>query len=154
MTQHTDTFVGEGARRRRERRSRTALAARAAAMLSAGLFLLHGLAHLVGLVDMWGLSGEAVTNTSSLLAGLEAASPAYAALGVAWAAALVLFFVSAAGLVLRRIWWLPTAFTAAGLSLALCVLWYETAGVGLVVNTAILAGLLVWWTAGRARAGR
>jgi hypothetical protein len=118
-------------------------AARAAALLVAGFFVLHGLAHVVGIKDIWGIGAE-VTNTTTYLTALDPHSAGYAALGGVWLAAAVLFVVAAAGLVLRRSWWLPVAFVAAGVSLAVCIIWREAAIVGLVVNVVILAGLAVW----------
>jgi hypothetical protein len=136
MTVHTDTGTKTAARSR-------AVIARAAALLVAGFFVLHALAHLVGLKDIWGI-GAGVSNATTYLTGLDPHSPAYAALGVIWLAACVLFVVAAAGIVLRRGWWLVAAFAAAGVSLAVCVVWKDAAIVGLVVNAVILAGLAVW----------
>jgi hypothetical protein len=126
------------------------VAARAAALLVAGFFVLHALAHLVGLKDIWGLGAE-VSNTTTYLTGVDPHSAAYAALGAVWLAACLLFVGAAAGIVLRRSWWLPVAFAAAALSLAACVLWFDAAIVGLVVNAVILAGLVVWTVIHRAR---
>jgi hypothetical protein len=137
MTVHTDNV-----------RSRS-FVARAAALLVAGFFVLHALAHLVGIKDIWGVGAEA-SNTTTYLTGLDPHSGAYAALGAAWLAACLLFVGAAAGIVLRRSWWLPVAFAAAGLSLAVCVLWFDAAIVGLVVNAVILAALVVWTVARRA----
>ena len=117
--------------------------ARAAALLVAGFFSLHALAHLAGLTDIWGIGAEA-TNSTTYLTGLDPHSAAYVALGVAWLAALVLFVGATAGIVLRRSWWLPLAVAAAALSLVLCVIWLDAAIVGLVVNAVILAGLVLW----------
>ena len=141
MTVHTDTGTRTDARGR-------AVMARAAALLVAGFFVLHALAHLVGLKDIWGI-GAGVSNTTTYLTGLDPHSTAYAALGAIWLAACVLFVVAAAGIVLRRGWWLVAAFAAAGISLGVCVLWRDAAIVGLVVNAAILVGLAVWTVVSR-----
>jgi len=154
MSAHTDTIKpGIGVSPQTpdaDRRSAGGVRARAAALLVAGLFVLHALAHAVGVKDIWGVGVE-VTNTSTLLFGLNPGSPVYAALGVVWVAALALFVGAAAGIVLRRRWWLPLAFAASGVSLALCVLWLEAAIVGLVVNLVILAGLTGVTLGGRRR---
>ena len=65
------------------RRSTGELLARAGALLVALFFVAHGLAHLVGILEIFGLRGEAA-NTSTLVSGLAAGSPAYLALGVVW----------------------------------------------------------------------
>jgi hypothetical protein len=135
--------AGGGAVRRTRGAHRASLLALIASLLAAGFFFLHGLAHAVGLKDIWGLGGE-VANTATYLASLDPHSPLYALLGLAWLAALALFVGAAAGLVLRRRWWLPAALAAAGLSLVLCVVWRDAAVVGLVVDVLILAGLTAW----------
>ena len=113
-------------------------------------FAAHGFAHAVGIGEILGLRGEA-SNTSTLFASLDPSSVAYRALGALWVVALVLFVAAAAGIVLRKSWWLVAAFAAALVSLALCVAWYDAAIVGLVVNVVILAGLVVYTVAqGRA----
>jgi hypothetical protein len=144
MTVHTDTSSTS---------ARTSVAARAAALLVAGFFVLHGLAHIVGIKGIWGIGAEA-TNTSTYLVGLDPHSAAYVALGGVWLAACVLFVVAAAGIVLRRGWWLPAAVAAAAVSLAMCILWRDAAIVGLVVNAVILAGIAGWALVRRLAASR
>lgn len=136
MTVHSDTHGRPAARGR-------AVAARAAALLVAGFFVFHALAHLVGIREIWGIGAE-TANTATYLTGLDPHSAAYAALGGVWLVACVLFVVAGAGIVLRRGWWLPVAAAAAAVSLAVCVLWADAAIVGLVVNVVILAGLAAW----------
>jgi hypothetical protein len=119
------------------------MASRAAALSVAGFFVLHGLAHLVGVKGIWGIGTE-ITDTSTYLGGLDPHSALFIVLGGVWVAACVLFVAAAVGIVLCRSWWLPMAFAAAGISLVLCVLWRDAAIVGLVVNAVILAGLTVW----------
>lgn len=152
MRDYTQTMPGglgapaltPGGRTSTPPRSSASRLARVGALLVAGLFVLHGLAHAAGLSNIWGIGGKAITNTSTLLSSLDPGSAAYAALGFAWVAALLLFAGAAVGLLARRSWWLPLAFTAAGLSLALCVVWLEAAKVGLVLNALILLGLTAW----------
>jgi hypothetical protein len=143
-----------GAWRQRRVRPTSMLLARASALALAGLFALHGLAHAAGLRDIWGMGGVAAANTSTLLSGLDAGSAAYAALGVAWVAALLLFVLAAVGVLARRAWWAATAFAATGLSLALCLVWLEAAWVGVVLNAVILAGLVGRAIARRLRSRR
>jgi hypothetical protein len=136
MTVHTDTGSRQAAK--------SSGVARAAALLVAGFFVLHALAHLVGIQGIWGIGAEATNSATYLITGLDPHSAAYAALGGVWLAACALFIVAAAGIVLRRSWWLPAAFAAAGISLVLCIVWQEAAIAGLVVNAVILVGLAVW----------
>ncbi len=131
------------------RRSTGARLARAGALLVAGLFALHGFAHAVGVAGIFGLGDTPVENTSTLLAASTPGSAAMSALGVLWVVALGLFFFAAAGIVLERSWWLPLAFAATLLSLALCAVWAEAAVVGLVLNIVILIHLVAWMLARR-----
>lgn len=142
MIAHTDNPA------RRLTRGR-AVAGRASALLVAAFFALHGLAHLVGIKGIWGI-GEEATNTATYLAGVDPQSSIYVVLGGVWLVAAVLFIVAAIGLVVRRSWWLPAAFAAAVVSLAMCILWVDAAVVGLVVNIVIIAGLAIWTIARRA----
>ena len=122
-------------------RSPGARVARTGTLLVAALLALHGLAHAAGVAGILGLGDRAAENTSTLLSGLDPASPAFRTLGVLWIVALGLFVVAAAGIVLKKSWWLATAFAATLLSLALCVVWSHAAIVGLVLNAVILVGL-------------
>ena len=132
--------------------TRGSIVARAAVLLAAGLFVLHGAAHAVGVAGVLGLGEQGAENTSTLLAGSAPGSPALYALGAVWILALGLFVAAAAGLVLRRGWWLPVAFAATLVSIAVCFVWYEAAIVGLVLNVFILAGLVVVAVTGAMRA--
>jgi hypothetical protein len=149
MATHTDTAPLDAAARRSDPagragpRRRARLLSRAAALLFALFLAGHGLAHIVGILEIFGLKGEA-SNTSTLAADLGAGSAAYQALGAVWVIAMVLFVAAAAGIVLRKRWWLPVAFAAALVSLVVCTVWYEAAVVGFVVNLILLAGLSVY----------
>jgi hypothetical protein len=96
---------------------------------------------------IFGIGDTPAENLSTLVPGLLPGSMALGALGVLWVVALGLFVAAAVGIVLKRIWWLATAFAATGVSLALCIVWFDAAIVGLVLNSVILVGLLacaVW----------
>lgn len=146
MSDHTTaTTIGPGvAGRASAARSRPfgARPRRAGALLVAAVFALHGAAHAAGVAGIFGLGGDAAENTSSLLPGLDPGSLAFQALGMLWVVALGLFIATATGLALRKSWWLGAAVAATLLSLALCVVWFEAAIVGLVLNGVLLLGLL------------
>jgi hypothetical protein len=120
---------------------------RIAAWVAAIFFVLHGAAHAVGAKGILG----GTENQSSFLGGMEPSSAAFRVLGLVWIAALVLFLVAAVALVLRRAWWWIAAETAAVFSLGPCILWADTAKVGLVINTVIIVGVTAWAAAGRGR---
>ena len=109
------------------------------------VLIAHGLAHLVGFAVPWGLvDREGVIRQTSLLGGLfKVSEGALRALGIVWlflAAALVTVGV---GLVLRR-GWAPSAATPVLVaSLLMCVLAWPLTRIGVGVNVALLAALLI-----------
>lgn len=127
------------------RRTSPRAAARALAIVVAALFVLHGIAHAVGFASTFGLTeSNAIEDGYTLVSGLEEDGLAMYALGVLWLVPIPLFVIAAAGLVLRRTWWLGWAFAATLVSLVLCILWLEPSKVGLVLNGVILVGLVVY----------
>lgn len=116
--------------------------ARAGALLAAVLFALHGVAHAAGVAGIFGLGDTPAENLSTLVPGLDPASLTFRALGVLWMVALGLFVAAAVGIVLKRSWWLATAFAATVVSLVLCIVWFDAAIVGLVLNSVIVVGLV------------
>jgi len=104
----------------------------------------HGVAHLVGVVDLWRIAEPADGFRTAFLDGRwEPAAPVLSLVGALWLAAALAFAVAAYGLARRRAWLVPlTAATAAG-SLALSVLAWPEAQIGVYVNLVLLALLLV-----------
>jgi hypothetical protein len=112
--------------------------------LVVALFVLHGLVHVMGFVSVWRLSGfDAVSNTPTLPPHLAAGSPLVASLGILWLAVAVIFLAAATGLALSSAWWRTIAAIAAVLSLLLCLMWWNDAPFGAVVDIAILVGLII-----------
>ena len=107
------------------------------------LLIAHGIAHLVGFVVPWKLVSTAeVPYRTTILGGvLDLGDAGARALGVAWLVA-ALAFVLLAGAVLAgwnvRLW----TFAMLSLSIALCVVGWPEARIGLVVNAILLAALL------------
>lgn len=119
--------------------------------LVVALFLLHGMIHAMGFAAAWRLGGTVVASVPTFPAGLKAGSPLILALGVLWLVALAAFLTTAVGLALHMAWWKWVAAGAAALSLVLCVAWWSDAAIGVIINVAILAGLLIQVWATRAR---
>lgn len=112
--------------------------------LVVALFVLHGLVHVMGFAGVWRLSGfDAVSNTPTLPPHLAAGSPLVASLGILWLAVAVIFLAAATGLVMSSAWWRIAAAVASLLSLLLCVMWWNDAPFGAVVDSAILVGLTI-----------
>jgi hypothetical protein len=124
------------------RRTSSTAVARALALATAVLFVLHGVAHAVGFADVFGLSDPKTGQDGyTLVGGLDPDGVAMYALGVLWLVPIALYLVAAAGLILRRAWWFVWALAATLVSLAACILWLEPAKVGLVLNVVILVGV-------------
>jgi len=113
------------------------------------LFILHGLIHLMGFAAIWQIGpSNAVSSVPALPPHLAPASPLVAGLGILWLAAALIFLVAAAGLAMSSVWWRIAAGAASLLSLLLCVMWWNDARFGAVVDIAILVGLTIstWLT--------
>ena len=112
--------------------------------LIVGLFALHGLIHLMGVVAAWQLDQvSGVASTPIFPAGLAAGSPVVVALGAAWLVALAAFLAAAVGLALRQSWWRAMTIGAALVSLVVCLAWWNDAWIGVLINVGILVGLAI-----------
>lgn len=108
------------------------------------LFILHGLIHLMGFAAIWQFGpSNAVSNVPALPPHLAAGSPLVAGLGLLWLAATLIFLAAAAGLAMSSAWWRIAAAVASLLSLLLCIMWWNDARFGAVVDIAILVGLTI-----------
>ncbi len=120
--------------------------------LVVGVFIVHGLVHMMGFSAAWRLGGSArVASVPTFPAGLTAGSPVVLALGALWLVAMAGFLSAAVGLALHAAWWKAVATMAAALSLMLCLAWWNDAVIGVIINVAILAGLTVQARSAHAR---
>jgi hypothetical protein len=104
----------------------------------------HGVAHLVGFVVPWRLMAtpEMPYGTTILAGAIDIGDSGVRALGVVWLIAAVVFVLLGGALlagVSVRAW----LFAIVGLSLALCVLGWPAARIGVAVNAALLGVLLL-----------
>jgi hypothetical protein len=109
----------------------------------AALLIAHGVAHLVGFVVPWKLlSTVEVPYRTTILGGMTDVGDAGArALGVVWLAAAVAFVLLAVAVLAGgtvRVW----IFAMLALSIALCVVGWPEARIGIIVNAVLLAALL------------
>jgi hypothetical protein len=112
--------------------------------LVVALFVLHGLIHLMGFAAVWRMGpSNAVSSIPTLPPHLAPASPLVAGLGILWLAAALIFLAAAAGLAMLSAWWRTAAAVASLLSLLLCVMWWNDAPFGAVVDIVILVGLII-----------
>ena len=111
--------------------------------LVALLFALHGLVHTLGLTATWQIGPARTVSASPELApAITAGSPQAKLLGVLWLIAMTGFVAASAGLMAHEPWWRTVAAAAAVGSLALCIAWWSDAKVGVIIDVAILAGLI------------
>jgi len=112
----------------------------------AALMTIHGIAHLVGFVGSWNLGPPtpAMPYKTTVLAGhVNLGDAGIRAFGLLWLAAAAAFVVASVGAVANAEWWLATAMAAALGSVALTVLEWPQARIGLYVDLALLAALLI-----------
>lgn len=106
----------------------------------AALMILHGIAHLVGFAGSWHL-GELPYKTTVLGGRVDLGDTGIRAAGLLWLTAAMAFVVVGAGTALDYDWWAKAALYVTLASLALTIVEFPEAKLGLVVNLAILAVL-------------
>ena len=110
-------------------------------ILLAALLLAHGVAHLPGFAVPWRLltSNELPYRTTILAGRVDVGDTGVKALGLGWAALALLFIALAVSVWLR----VPAARTGivivAAASLAMCVLGWPDAKIGIIANVIVLA---------------
>jgi hypothetical protein len=106
----------------------------------AALMILHGLAHLAGFAGSWHM-GELPYKTTVLGGRVDLGDTGIRAAGVLWLTAAIAFAIVGAGTALNYSWWAKAALYVTLASLALTIMEFPEAKIGLVVNLAILAVL-------------
>lgn len=104
--------------------------------LVAFLLLAHGIAHMVGFAAAWklGNSPELPYKTTLFGGSVDIGDSGMRLMGIVWAGLAVTFAVAAVGLALRQPWWTMAAWWAIGFSIAICVLNWPEARIGLAFN--------------------
>jgi hypothetical protein len=114
-------------------------------LIAAFILLAHGIAHLVGFFAAWALLPmEKVPHVTTVFGDrFDLGEVGIRVVGGFWLLAATAFVVAAAATAQRVAWW--PGFTAAvtAASLILCVLNWPQARMGVYVNLAILAILMV-----------
>ena len=113
--------------------------------LLAGVFLAHGIAHVVGFVVPWRIVTSAEVPYRTTVLGTDVGPIAVRALGIAWLIVACLFVALAASVFRHAAWWNVRTLLLVGLSVVLCVLGLPEARPGLLANAAILALLALGW---------
>lgn len=110
-----------------------------------GIFLLlHGFAHLVGFVVPWQLMGsEEMPYKTTLLAGRwDVGNVGIRINGVLWLVAALAFMFAGISIVRQAQWWEAFTLCVTLASLALCLVGWPEARLGVYLNLAIL--LFLW----------
>jgi hypothetical protein len=105
--------------------------------------ILHGLAHLVGFAGPWGLASSLAPQTTLLGGRMPIGALGMRVVGVFWLGGALAFTIAAVGVLRHAAWWPSFAFGAAIGSLLLCALSLPQAKLGIPINIAIIAGLLL-----------
>ena len=110
----------------------------------AALMTLHGIAHLVGFAGAWQLApAREIPYKTTVFAGhVHLGDRGIRVMGVLWLLAALAFVVAAGGAVFNTHWWVRAAVIVTGVSLAMTIVEWPEARLGLVVNLAILGALL------------
>ena len=108
------------------------------------LLAFHGFAHLPGFVGSWRLASfpDLPYHTTLLGGRVDVGDLGMRLVGTLWLLVALGFAAAAVGGARSDTWWAITAFVAATVSLALCVLEWPATRLGVPVNVAILVALL------------
>lgn len=109
------------------------------------LMAFHGIAHAVGFVVPWRLvAPESAEYSTTILAGrIDLGSVGIRALGLVWLVLALGFVIAALAAWLRFSWWMGAATWLASVSLVLSALGWPASKIGVPVNLAILAAILI-----------
>ena len=105
---------------------------------------LHGITHLAGFAGSFHLTAAAdLPYKTTILGGRVDLGGGIRLMGILWLALSAVFVVIAAGTALNTTWWASAAGVAATISLVMTLLEMPQARIGMLVNLAILAALLM-----------
>ncbi len=105
----------------------------------------HGFAHLVGFVVSWRIATlrELPYKTSVLADSVNVGNLGIRVVGILWLVTALAYAVCGIGVLTRVHWWLPVTMIVAAVSFFLCIIGWPDSRIGVFVNIAIMAFLLV-----------
>ncbi|NOY61522.1 MAG: ABC transporter permease [Calditrichaeota bacterium] len=105
----------------------------------------HGFAHLVGFVVPWRIATleEMPYKTTVLADSVNVGDLGIRVMGILWLITALAFAVSGIGVLARLTWWLPVTVIVAVFSFFLCIIGWPDSRIGVFINVAIVAFLLV-----------
>jgi hypothetical protein len=108
------------------------------------LMTLHGFAHVVGFVVPWQLGPVGASYKTTLLGGhVDVGAGGIRTVGVFWLVGALGFWAAAAAAASGRPWWVPLTLAVTFYSLSMSLIDWPDARVGVFVNLALLAALVV-----------
>ena len=107
------------------------------------VLVLHGFAHLVGFAGSWRLADNIPYKTTLLGGAVDVGDAGMRFAGVLWLVAALAFAAAGAAAFYRAPWWPTLTMIVILASLAMCVLALPETKIGLVLNVALLATLLI-----------
>jgi hypothetical protein len=108
------------------------------------MMILHGFAHLPAVFGSWKLATFEDISYQPNIIFSNAGDTLVQVLGFIWLAAAIAFVVAGIGVLRRAQWWAGATLIALAFSMPMTVLWIEDAVIGMVLNLAILLGILAW----------
>ena len=110
----------------------------------AALFVIHGVAHLVGFVVPWHIATleETPYKTTILNGKIDVGDAGIRAIGVLWLIAALAFMVCAIAVALQLQWWLWVAMAATLVSFDLTIMGWPESRIGVAVNVLIVVMLI------------
>ncbi len=114
-------------------------------ILLAVILFLHGFAHLPGFLAYWKLAElkEMPYKTTILAGKIYVGDAGIHVFGALWLLASLAFVVASIGTGARLAWWQSVTMIASGFSFLLCLLGWPEARLGLFINLALIAFLLL-----------
>jgi hypothetical protein len=114
------------------------------------LFIMHGVAHITGLLGFWTSGAQAFGDRAWLFSKeIRANSSMGRAFGLLWLVALIGFVGTALGLLFGQAWWPTLAVVAAAVSLVAIVPWIKAvppgAWGGALLDVVVLITLVSPW---------
>ncbi|HEX5948201.1 MAG TPA: hypothetical protein VFZ45_01415 [Actinomycetota bacterium] len=108
------------------------------------LLTVHGLIHAIGFAGAWGLAEiKGVSPVPTDIVAAQATDPIVRVLGLVWLLALAAFLVAAYLLLVNSPAWRPLALAAVLVSTVPVALWWQNAFLGTLVNTLVVAAVLL-----------
>lgn len=108
------------------------------------LLTVHGLIHAIGFAGAWGLAEiKGVSPVPTDIVAAQATDPIVRVLGLVWLLALAAFLVAAYLLLVDSPAWRPLALAAVLVSTVPVALWWQDAFLGTLVNTLVVAAVLL-----------